>query len=393
MIAKSYSSDALIVGAGITGVASALALAEKGVTVTVIERYRPAAMASGWTLAGVRQSGRDPAELALAKQAVSIWHTLDERLDSPTGYRQTGNLRLARNTAEARIIRQLVNDQRETGLDIELLEAAELQSQFPVLSDTLSCAAYCRTDGQADPLATSAAYRLAAERSGVRFLTGTAAHQVNIRAGRFHSLNTSAGILHAGLCILATGVQTNDLLEPLALPLPIKKALVTVLQSEPTSMLLGPVLGVANADLAFRQQADGCLRMTSGAEITDHEPEEVDGLPRISTTTETIKTTQSKISRVLPAAVEVPIARVWGGLLDMTPDNLPVIDNLPGIDGIIVAAGFSGHGFGIGPAVGETIAELALQKTTRLPISDFAYDRFIGNVQGNKQQTNPALHG
>ncbi|MFT5893789.1 MAG: sarcosine oxidase subunit beta, partial [bacterium] len=87
MTINTHCSDVLIVGAGITGIASAVALAEKGVTVTVVERYSPAAMASGWTLAGVRQSGRDPAELALAKRAVELWQTLDIQLGSPTGYR------------------------------------------------------------------------------------------------------------------------------------------------------------------------------------------------------------------------------------------------------------------------------------------------------------------
>jgi len=393
MTTNSTCSDVLIVGAGITGVASALALAEKGVTVSVIERYQPAAMASGWTLAGVRQSGRDPAELALAKRSVALWQTLDEQLGAPTGYRQTGNLRLARSETEAAIIRQLVEAQRQAGLGIELLDASQLQRQFPALSPALCCASLCPSDGQADPLATSAAYRLAAERLGVRFLTKTAVHRLNIQAGRFHSLDTGAGILQAGSCILATGVQTNELLQPLALPLPIQWALVTVVQSEPLPALLTPVIGVANADLALRQQADGRLRMTSGAEFTQAELVEVAGLPQVSTTPLTIQATQARIAQVLPAASEALIARSWGGLLDMTPDGLPVIDYLPGIAGVIVAAGFSGHGFGIGPAVGETIAEMAVQQTTRLPICAFAFDRFETRGLGNDPIPKPALHG
>lgn len=393
MTVDTRGSDVLIVGAGITGVASALALAEKGVTVTVVERYHPAAMASGWTLAGVRQSGRDPAELALANRAVSLWQTLDEHLGAPTGYRQTGNLRLARSETEAAVIHQLVDTQRQAGLEIELLSLFELQTQYPALSPTLWCASRCASDGQADPLATSAAYRAAAERLGVRFLTTTSVHNVNILSGRFHSLDTSAGNVQAGICILATGVQTNELLLPLGLPLPIHRALVTVLQSKPIPAMLTPVIGVANADLALRQQADGRLRMTSGAEFTDDELFEEEGVPRVRTTAEAIKATQAKVAQVFPAAADASIARSWGGLLDMTPDNLPVIDHLPGIEGIIVAAGFSGHGFGIGPAVGETIAELALQQTTQLPVSAFAFERFDVKRHGYNQQSSPELHG
>jgi sarcosine oxidase subunit beta len=392
---NTHCSDVLIVGAGITGIASAVALAEKGVTVTVVERYSPAAMASGWTLAGVRQSGRDPAELALAKRAVELWQTLDIQLGSPTGYRQSGNLRLARNEEEAKVIRQLVETQRQAGLDIELLDSADLQRRMPALSNTLCCASLCPSDGQADPLATSNAYRIAAERLGVRFLTTTSVRRINIETGRFHSLDTSAGKLQASICILATGIQTNDLLQPLTLPLPIEWALVSVIQSEPLPALLTQVIGVANADLALRQQADGRLRMTNGAEFTNAKLVEKAGLPRVPITPASIKATKARVAQVLPAASSASIARSWGGLLDMTPDGLPIIDRVPGVEGLIVAAGFSGHGFGIGPAVGETIAELATQKTTRLPLSAFAFDRFEVKVRSKNQQpeSKPELHG
>ena len=105
--------DIIIIGAGITGVSAALELAESGAKVTVIERYQmPAAMASGWTLAGVRQSGRDPAELPLARHAINIWKTLNTRLEANTGYVQSGNMRLARNKTEFKIIRNMVDKQK-----------------------------------------------------------------------------------------------------------------------------------------------------------------------------------------------------------------------------------------------------------------------------------------
>ena len=105
--------DIVIVGGGINGCAAAYHLAREGHRVAVVERYRPAAMASGWTLAGVRQSGRDPAELPLARAAVDLWASLDAELGADTGYRREGNLRLARTDSEAEIIHRLVEDQRQ----------------------------------------------------------------------------------------------------------------------------------------------------------------------------------------------------------------------------------------------------------------------------------------
>src|SRR3989440_1231699 len=111
----------VIIGGGITGMAAAAELAREGQAVTLIEKHGIAAMASGWTLGGVRQSGRDPAELPLARAAIDIWADLDLRLGSDVEYRRGGNLRLARTPAEVDVIRTMVGQQRARGLDLEFL--------------------------------------------------------------------------------------------------------------------------------------------------------------------------------------------------------------------------------------------------------------------------------
>ena len=104
------SPDVVIVGAGITGCATAFELSKSGLKVQVIEKYKPGAMASGWTLAGVRQSGRHSAEIPLAKYSVEKWPKLAEILGGNTGYTQNGNLRLARTNEEEKTIKELVRD-------------------------------------------------------------------------------------------------------------------------------------------------------------------------------------------------------------------------------------------------------------------------------------------
>lgn len=142
-------SDFVVIGGGIIGVATARHLALAGAKVTLFEARSLAAMASGWTLGGVRQSGRDPAELPLARAAVEIWQTLHEDLGADIEYRQRGNLRLARTEAEADIIRALVAQQAASGLPITYLAgnaavravAGDLArcSRRLVLSDRRSC--------------------------------------------------------------------------------------------------------------------------------------------------------------------------------------------------------------------------------------------------------------
>jgi sarcosine oxidase subunit beta len=83
---------------------------------------------------------------------------------------------------------------------------------------------------------------------------------------------------------------------------------------------------------------------------------------------------------VLPAVREARISRVWGGLLDMTPDGLPVIERSPAVDGLLIAAGFSGHGFCLGPTTGQLIAELVTGEPPCCPLEPFALARFAGDA-------------
>ena len=391
--------DVVIIGAGISGVSSALSLAEAGARVEVIERYYPAAMASGWTLAGVRQSGRDEKELDLARAAIKKWETLDERLGIKTGYVQSGNLRLARNFNEAHTISTLVKNQKQLGLTIELLDQKSIAEICPFLSNNINTASFCPNDGHANPIATVKGFRSAAEKRGVLFRTGTSVEKINIKPSEndnkcskiFHSLTTSNGEIFADSCILAAGVEVNTLLATVGLQIPIKKPLVAVVETIPLAPIISPVIGVANADLAMKQQSNGKILFTSGGEFTKIELYEENGCPIVSPPMKSIATTIERAINVLPMLSKIPLRRTWGGLLDLTPDSLPILDQVSNIKGLIIASGFSGHGFGIGPIVGDILADLALQQTPKFPIEAFRFDRFKTNKQD--QQSFPQLHG
>lgn len=349
----------VVVGAGITGAATALALAEAGAEVVVLERRRPAAMASGWTLAGVRQSGRDPAELMLAREAVAAWGTLDERLGASAGYRRTGNLRLARDEGEAAAIRAMVEEQRARGLDLDLLDGAALREVAPALGPRVRLASFCPTDGQAEPLAAVGAFRAAGERLGVSYRSGTTVLRLHAGAG-FRGVETADGLVEADACVLAAGVETNALLAPLGLDVPMTVGLVAAMETEPLPPLLGPVIGTAGADLAIRQRACGRVRFTGGVEPAEIRVVERDGAPRVSPPAVAVRGALERAAAAVPALARAPVAEVWGGLIDAAPDGLPTLDRAPGVEGLVVAAGFSGHGFGIAPAVGPALADLAL---------------------------------
>ena len=384
------SSDIIIVGAGINGCASAYQLAREGHQVTVIERFSPAAMASGWTLAGVRQSGRHPSELPIAIEAVKMWPELSEELEAATGYRQDGNLRLARDENEVETIQNLVKTQSKAGLDVTFLNgSAEIHEIAPAISPKVLAASFCRTDGHAEPNATVLAFRAAAERHGARFLLGQAASEIFVERDKFVGIRIGKERIVGSVCVVAAGIHSNDLLAPLGLSIPLSIPMVTVIQTEPLEPLLKPVFGVANANCAGRQQIDGRLRVTSSA--MDWHGELAPGPPpAVAPTASSIARTIENVSGVLPVLSEAKIAKIWAGLLDLTPDALPVIERVPEIYGIVIAAGFSGHGFGIGPMTSLLVRDLVLGDTPRLPLNAFQRSRFQGL---EVKQNSLTLHG
>tara|TARA_B100000963_G_scaffold352378_1_gene365477 strand:+ start:49 stop:1239 length:1191 start_codon:yes stop_codon:yes gene_type:complete len=388
--------DIIIVGAGITGCATALALAEAGAKVEVIERYNAGAMASGWTLAGVRQSGRDLAEIQLAKAAVKIWETLDSHLDTRTGYRQTGNLRLARTDSETEVIRRLVSSQAANGLQIELLDIQQARKIAPALSGEFLLASWCPTDGHADPYQSVAGFQKAAERIGVTFRTNTAVTGIGTDmvngCRRFCAVKTDNDSIAAGNAMLATGVQTNLLLKDLGVDIPMTTPLVSAFLTIPVTTSLGPVIGVANGDLAVRQQIDGRFRFTGGAEQLNANLDLSGEYPAVYPPAASIARVISLVTSVLPFVSQTPICHIWGGLLDLTPDALPVLDRVPSIDGLYIAAGFSGHGFGIAPAVGEAMANKILGKESIISLDAFSFGRF-NHYSESPQNSTPTLYG
>jgi sarcosine oxidase subunit beta len=380
----------VIIGGGITGTAAAAELAREGQAVTLIEKHGIAAMASGWTLGGVRQSGRDPAELPLARAAVAMWGVLAETLDADVEYRRTGNLRLARTPAEVDVIRALVLAQQTLGLELHFLSDNDaIRAVAPEMSRNVLAASYCPSDGHANPVKATQAFARFAKEHGVAIREGVAALAIKAKGDRVTGVDSSEGLIPADRVIVAAGVNTRSLLAPLGADLPLSIRITHVVQSEPLPSCLLPVFGVANADCAGRQEADGRLRFSSGAGVWPGDPSEWTERS-LAPSASQIRNIVDRVAQVLPIAAKVPIARSWGGLIDMTPDALPVIDAPEYPSGLVIAAGFSGHGFCLGPVSGALCADLALGRVPRHDLSAFRLGRFAGRVTTPSQLT---LHG
>jgi sarcosine oxidase subunit beta len=381
------SPDVLVIGGGISGVATAFDLARQGVSVTLLERGALHSMASGKTLAGVRQSGRHHAELPLAKMAVRRWETLNDELDAEAEYRQDGNLRLALTPDDVPIIQQVVADALAAGIEATYLDGADaVHAVAPTLTPDLAGASFCPTDGHANNELAVQAFARAAQRHGGDVRTGVEVLRLLVEGDRVSGVETPDGRLAAETVIVAAGIDTPRLLSPLGLDLPLEVVLCPVVQTEVAPPSLRPVLGVADGTFAGRQEASGRYRLIgrslpwSGGHSRPY-----DSVPTLGH----IASMVAGISRALPEAAALRMHRIWGGLIDRTPDALPVIDADTGVRGLVVAAGFSGHGFGIGPATGAILAALALGDPAPCPIDAFRLDRFRAGVEVSAL----AMHG
>jgi sarcosine oxidase subunit beta len=386
----SARADVAIVGGGVTGVAAAYELARAGARVRLFERHRLAAMGSGWTLGGVRQSGRHPAELPLARAAVARWAGLGQELGAETHYRRRGNLRLARTPDEAERIRALVASQRALGLDLEYLpDNASVRAVAPAIGAAVLAASFCPTDGHADPIRTVQAYAQAARRSGAVITEGIAVRAIRAERGRVVGLETPDGFVPADAVVVAAGVHAPELLATMGLDLPITAQVVSVVRTAPAPPVFDQVFGVANADCAGRQEAGGAFRFTTGVgpwrgDVARWSEAALKPPP------EAVADLRRRVGALVPAMAQAPVEAVWGGLIDLTPDALPVIDALPQVRGLVVAAGFSGHGFGIAPLTGALVADLALGRVPALDLSAFRLARFAARTAPAAELT---LHG
>jgi sarcosine oxidase subunit beta len=369
--------DVSIIGGGITGLATAHTLAKAGAKTALFEARQLGAMASTWTLGGVRQSGRDTAELPLARQAIAAWSTLDEALGSPTGYRRKGNLRLARTPAEADTLREMVRKQRALGLALDYLDdRADIRAIAPAIGDGVLAASFCPSDGHADPDLTVAAYGQALRRLGVSVREDSPVLRIRAEGGRVRGVETAAGFTPADVVVVAAGVHAPALLAPLGLALPLAVKRVCVLRTVATAPVLEQVFGVANADCAGRQEIGGQFRITTGigdwpGDVSDWNDAAL--RPSLSVVAELI----ARGSALLPVLSGLGLERVWGGLIDLTPDALPVLDAPETCPGLVVGAGFSGHGFGIAPVSGEILAALATGRQPEWDLSPFRLGRFL----------------
>ncbi|HEU0001423.1 MAG TPA: FAD-binding oxidoreductase [Ktedonobacteraceae bacterium] len=350
-------TEIAIIGGGVIGNSIAYHLARQGQRVLVIERADIASEpAASWASAGgVRRQGRHPAEARLASEAIQRWHTLSEELAADLHYRQGGQLWLAESDSEAEEVAAYVQHQQNMGFsDVRLVNHAEALRLVPGLNAQVVAGSYSPSDGQASPPHTTRAFAQAAQRLGAIYWTNTAALSLITHAGRVTGVGTAQGDIAAQHIILAAGAWSDEIALTAGLRLPIRTVALQMLLSTPGQPgILQPVIGAVSRELSLKQLDDGSFFIGGGW------PGDVSPDRRSYTTRPaSIEGNWSTACALLPAVAQQHIARSWCGLEAQSIDDIPFIGFAPGLDGLTLALGFSGHGFALAPAVGRAVADL-----------------------------------
>ena len=357
-------ASVVIVGGGLMGLSAAFHLrrARPDVAVTVLERAVVGAAASGASAAGVRVMGRDRAERALALAALARWPELSRELEADTRYRRGGGLRVALDDDAWRQTAAWVAEQRADGVALDVVDAASARRLAPGVSPDCRGGVYSAIDGQAEAAATVAAFATAARRLGARVEEGVgAAALVTERDRAVGVVRTDGGRQAGDVVIVSAGAWTSPLLVPLGVRLPLETRALQMLLTRPAPAALEPVVSAFDRKLSLKQLADGTYLVGGGwpADIAT-------GPGNACTLRDDSVAGSLRVAReVHPPTGRCALQRGWAGLEAFTPDDLPVLGSLPGVEGLLVAAGFCGHGFALSPTVGDVLASLALGTDAR----------------------------
>jgi sarcosine oxidase, subunit beta len=374
-------TDVLIIGGGVIGSSIAYHLSLQKRQVLVCERAAVATEpAASWASAGgVRRQGRDPAEASLASEAIARWPSLEDELEADVQYRQGGNLLLAEDEERAAALAAHVLKQRALGFaDVRLLDRAEVRAIVPAIADAVIAGSFSPAAGQADPALTTRAFAAAAQSHGAIYWTDTTCESLLTAGGSAGGRNassiahrgardvgaravgarTSRGDIAAEVVVLAAGAWSDTLAVAAGLRLPIRTQALQMLLSTPApSGTLVPVVSALGRELSLKQLDNGAF-LLGGGWPGDPAPDRLGYAMR----TGSMEGNWAEACAVLPAVSRTQIARAWCGLEAMSVDGVPFVGFAQGVEGLCLAAGFSGHGFALAPAVGRAVADLLAGK-------------------------------
>lgn len=411
--------DVVVVGGGIIGVSTAFFLAERGVRTLLCEKGVIGGEQSSRNWGWCRTMGRDPRELPLTMESLRLWREINARIGDETGFRQIGTLYICPDEASFAKREAWLPHAREQGLDSRLLRGAEVNNILEGSTARWVGALYTPSDGVAEPAMAAPAIARAGRRIGLSVATQCAVRGIEKTAGRVQAVITEKGRVACQSVVLAGGAWSSLFCSSLDLRLPQLKVLASVLRTAPLHG--GPSTAAWGPGLSLRRRLDGGYTVSHGSVVAEIVPDSFrffrdfltvlrmewaginlrfgksflaeyrQGRPWSLDATspferhrildpepaqKDLANARVNLERAFPAFKGVPTQATWGGMIDATPDLLPVISAVDTVPGFYISTGFSGHGFGIALGTGRLTADLVCGDTPVVDPSPFRFSRF-----------------
>ncbi|KAA5843020.1 FAD-binding oxidoreductase [Pseudomonas chlororaphis] len=372
-------SDVLIVGGGLMGSAAAFFLRQRGQSVTLLERDQIGQYASGVNFGNVRRQGRYLGQLELANRSWALWRRLPELIDDDLEFIASGHMRVCYREDEIAELEAYAAAPEARQLDLKIYRGRELHERFPFLGPDVKGGSYAPHDGHANPRLAAPAFARAAVRAGARIEERTEVAEVQKVGGGFRVGATDGRQFSAERLLITAGAWGQKLSEQFGEPVPLDTNGPQMAVTEPVPYALPTVIGVytkiPEEVIYFRQIPRGNIIIGGGYRS---KPDML--TRRAQVEPRSILNQIQQMRRLLPGVGNLNIIRVWSGIEGYLPDSLPIMGPSGQVDGLYYAFGFCGHGFQLGPGVGDVMAELIATGSTSTPIEPFSIRRFAGTT-------------
>jgi glycine/D-amino acid oxidase-like deaminating enzyme len=420
------AADVVIIGAGIVGTFAAYYLARRGLKVALLEKGRVGAEQSSRNWGWCRQQNRDARELPMATKSLALWERFTADSGEQTGFRRCGLLYLSNNDEELATWTRWRDFARTAGVTTHVLSAAEANERARATGKTWKGGVFSPTDGTADPANAAPSVARALMKLGGTVHQECAARGIELTGGRLSAVITEKGAIRTPVAILSAGAWASSFCRQLGIRFPQSSVRQTSLAVSPGDGSLPDALHTTAVSLTRRADGGHTLAI-SGRGRVDITPQMLrfspqflpmfarrwrnlapGGLEGLRSGHETlarwrldqptpmervrildpavdesaVRLTYSRAVELIPAIKERTITAKWAGYIDTTPDGVPAIGETARVPGLILAAGFSGHGFGIGPGAGHLIADLVTGAEPLVDPRPLHPDRFQASAWG-----------
>ncbi len=323
---------------------------------------------------GVRAQFSEAVNIELGARSLKTFETFKATFDQEIDLRQVGYLFLLEKPEHVEAFEKNVALQNEMGVPSRLIDVAEAKALSPLIStEGLLAAAYSPTDGHCTPESVVNGYAGAARRAGARLVRNCAVTAIESSGGTLTQVVTEKGTIATDAVICTAGAWSKDLGAMVGVDLPVEPLRRQILTTEPMPGLDPHTPFTIDFSTSFYFHGEG-----QGLLLGMSDPHETPGF-KLTVSDEWLAGLGDAIERRAPDISEVGLGAGWAGLYEMTPDHNALVGEAEGVSRFLYATGFSGHGFLMGPAIGEVMRDLYLGRTPVVDVSSLTANRFASS--------------